>query len=527
MIRRKVALERRCTAGLLLISALTIAGILPLFIALDRTPIPWMDEVLWASTSLSVMNGQAAKPSVLDAFPGTGRFDLFYGPVGIYLGAWWMKFAGVSAWNWRMLSFAGGVSIVVMTALLVRGVGGSLVLAATAACLVGFSTSMGSSINSGRLDTISIAFELATLLLAVLAIQQPLSRGWLYSAAAGIAMAAAVLSTPRALTFCVGLLAGTLALLILGFRKRVLDSFLPAAIMTGAAVWLWTHYLGLSPITWLQYLGRVSKGDHGNVSPVLGGSWGNREAVYLPELAAPVLFGLLAFCLCRIWTNEHENGPQIRRRIGLVFVLIVGLANMLSSIVLLSRVLNYQLFFIVPVLIGLLVLSAVLLESTSLTNTRRLVIGSWIVFAVLSIGLRAAKIAEFSLSWPARNPRPILAFVKEHVPPKSAVLGSEPCYFWAVQDSGSRYLWIQEKTTPGLHSHSMFNIDKLFVQSGGDRVYLVWKHDSAMPPELSVQAFRRMASFEMPNSHTDFFTKLRNRIGGAYPRTDLYELNRP
>ena len=510
-----------------MISALIIAGILPLFMALDRTPIPWMDEVLWASTSLSVMNGQAAKPSVLDAFPGTGRFDLFYGPVGIYLGAWWMEFVGVSAWNWRMLSFAGGVSIVVLTALLVRAVGGSHVLAATAACLVGFSTSMGSSINSGRLDTISITFELAALLLLVLAMQQPLSRAWLYSAVAGIAVAAAALSTPRALTFCLGLVAGALALLILGFRKRVLDSFLPAALITGAAVWLWTHYLGLSPITWLQYLVRVSKGDRGNVSPVLGGSWGSREGLYLPELAAPVLFALLAICLCRIWTNEHGNGLQIRQRIGLVFVLIVGLANMLLSIALLSRVLNYQLFFIVPALIGLLVLSAVLLESTNLINTRRLVIGSWLVFAVLAIGLRAAKIAEFSLSWPGRNPTPILAFVKDHVPPKSTVLGSEPCYFWAVQESGSRYLWIQEKTTPGLHSQSMFNIDKLFMQPGGDRVYLVWKHDSAMPPELSVPAFRRMASFETSNSRSDFFTKLRNRIGGGYPRTDIYELNRP
>ena len=147
----------------MLISALTVAGVLPLFIALDRTPIPWIDEVLWASTSLSVINGQAAKPSVLDAFPGTGRFDLFYGPVGIYLGAWWMNFAGVSEWNWRMLSFAGGVSIIVLTAMLVRAVGGSHFSAATAACLVGFSTSLGSRINSGRLDTLSIAFELAAL----------------------------------------------------------------------------------------------------------------------------------------------------------------------------------------------------------------------------------------------------------------------------------------------------------------------------------------------------------------------------
>jgi hypothetical protein len=424
-----------------------------------------------------------------------------------------------------MLSFVGGVSIIVLTAMLVRAVGGSHFLAATAACLVGFSTSLGSSINSGRLDTLSIAFELAALLLLVVAMQQQLPlRARLYSFCAGGGIAAAALSTPRALTFCLGLLAGAAALFVLGFRKRLLDSFLPAAIVCSVAIWLWTHYQGMSPVAWLQYLGHISAGDRSNVSPVLGGSWGNKQALYMPELATPVLFALIAICLCWIWTNKHENRSQIWRRIGLVFVLIVGLANMLLSIVLLSRALNYQLFFMVPVLVGLLVLSAILLESTSLTTTRRLVIGSWVVFAVLAIGLRAAKIADFSLSWNGRNPGPILAFVKDHVPPKSTVLGSESCYFWVVQNSGSRYLWIQEKTTPGLRSRSMLNTDTLFMQSSGDRIYLIWKHDSALPPELSALVFRKTASLEMPNRHVNVFSKFSSRIGTGYPQTDLYEL---
>ena len=487
-----------------------------------------MDEVLWASTSLSIINGQAAKPSVLDAFPATGRFDLFYGPVGFCLGAWWMNFAGVSEWNWRILSFAGGVSIIVLPAMLVFAVGGSHFLAATAACLVGFSTSLGSSINSGRLDTLSIAFELAALLLLVVAMQQQLLlRRGLYSLLAGGAIAAAALSTPRALTFCLGLVVGAAALFVLGFRKRLLDSFLPAAIVCGVAIWLWTHCQGMRPIAWLQYLAHVSAGDRNNVSPVLGGSWGSKQAFYLPELAAPVLFALVAICL--FWTLISENKPEshFRQRPGLAFVLTVGLANLLLSFALLSRALNYQLFFIVPVLIGLLVLSQLLLESTGLTNIRRLVIVSWLIFAVLSIGLRSAKIAEFSQSWLSRDPRPMLAFVKDQIPAKSTVLGSESCYFWAVQRSGSRYLWIQEKTTPGLSSHSVFDVGRLFTLSGTNRIYLVWKHDSAMPPELSMLAFRRMATFEMPNNRRDFFAKLRNRIGGGYQRTDLYELNRP
>jgi hypothetical protein len=283
----------------------------------------------------------------------------------------------------------------------------------------------------------------------------------------------------------------------------------------------------MSPIAWLQYLAHVSAGDRSNVSPFLGGSWGSKQALYLPELAAPVLLALVAICLFWASMREHEPESRFGRPHGLAFVLTVGLANMLLSFALLSRALNYQLFFFVPVLVGLLVLSQLLLESTGLTNTGRVLIVSWLILALLSIGLRAAKIFEFSQSWLSRDPRPMLAFVKEQVPAKSIVLGSEPFYFWAVQRSGSRYLWIHENTTPGLSSHAIFDTGELSKLYGNNRIYLVWKHDSAMPFELSMLAFRRMASFEMPINRSDVFTKLRNRIGGGYPRTDVYELSRP
>ena len=53
---------------------------------------------------------------------------------------------------------------------------------------------------------------------------------------------------------------------------------------------------------------------------------------YLPELAAPHRFVLIATCLCSISANEHQNGPQIgRQRTGLVLVLTVGFTNMVLS----------------------------------------------------------------------------------------------------------------------------------------------------------------------------------------------------
>src|ERR1035438_4370793 len=105
------------------LTILTIAGLLPLYIGLDRTPLPWADEVEFASTAISVRNGNPAIPSVLSGFPQTGRFDLFYGPVGIRLGATWMTLFGVNMWSWRSLSFAGGILVIVFSALLAYSLG--------------------------------------------------------------------------------------------------------------------------------------------------------------------------------------------------------------------------------------------------------------------------------------------------------------------------------------------------------------------------------------------------------------------
>ena len=515
---------RSFVSNALLINILTIIGVLPLFIALDRTPIPWIDEVLWASTSLSVINGHEGKPSVLDAFPDTGRFDLFYGPVGFYLGAFWMKISGVSAWNWRLLSFAGGISIIMLSALIVRALGGSNVLAATGACVVGFSTSLGSSINSGRLDTFTIALELAALYLLLRSMQRRGRDRCSYSVLAGAGIAAAALSTPRALPFCAGLAVGAIALLCHRSQRQVFGAFFPAAIVSSTAVCLWQYSQGLSIVGWLKYLALVAKGDSSNISPVLGGSWGSRNALYLPELGAPIVVALLACCLSWIVVEVHRHtGEWIGCQPELAFLLVVGATNLLLSFALFSRVLNYQLFFMVPVLISLLMLAQLLLMVTPSAITRKVVLASWVGLGVLGLGIRAAKVIELFESWSSRNPKPIEAFITANIPAKSIVLGLDPCYFWAVQDSGSKYLWIEENTTPGLSSHSRLNARTLVTEAARQPIYLVWKRGSVLSPELSALPVRRTASFEAPAiKGLDIFSKIRNRIGSGYPQTDVY-----
>jgi hypothetical protein len=58
-----------------------IVALLLMFFSLARSPLPWLDEALISSTSLSMVRGGPPVPTVMGAFPHTSRFDLFYGPL--------------------------------------------------------------------------------------------------------------------------------------------------------------------------------------------------------------------------------------------------------------------------------------------------------------------------------------------------------------------------------------------------------------------------------------------------------------
>ena len=508
------------------LTILTIAGLLPLYIGLDRTPLPWADEVEFASTAISVRNGNPAIPSVLSGFPQTGRFDLFYGPVGIRLGATWMTLFGVNMWSWRSLSFAGGILVIVFSALLAYSLGARSPVPAAAACLVAFTIALGGRINSGRLDTITVALELMALTLLVVSLT---SRGWrrcLVSVLAGGCVAAAALSTPRALPFCVGLFVGALVLLFR--RKDLLGAFLPAVVLAVSAFQIWIHSQGWGILTWVRFMANTVHGNEGDISPVMGGSWGAREAFFLPELAAPLLFAVVLGCvLCLLMLRRHQDGRVITVSLELLFVLIAGFVNMLLSFVLLSRALNYEIFFIVPVLVGLLVVSERLIF-VNRSLPVRLIVVAWLLFGLFGTTVRAAKILDLYWRWSDRDPRPIVAFIREHVPPDSIVLGLDPCYFWAIQDSGSLYLFTAEVTSPGLASGLSFEAQRLFSTEAANkrRVYVVWKRGSRPPILVSGSTLVRVGGFE-GRARQGVFSNLSSRVVAAYPQTDLYQLEIP
>src|SRR5579864_6665113 len=143
--------------------ALAILGLLLLLMVLSRSPLPWYDEVLMQSTALSIARGKAAVPSVLGAFPTVRSFGLFFGPVGIALGVADVKLFGVSVVGLRLLGWFGALGVILVSAWVTRRLTSSPIAAAAAAALAAFSQGVGARATSGRLDTITVTLELASL----------------------------------------------------------------------------------------------------------------------------------------------------------------------------------------------------------------------------------------------------------------------------------------------------------------------------------------------------------------------------
>jgi hypothetical protein len=521
-MQRQVISEASACAVLI---ALTLISVLPLLAALDRT-LPWIDEVFFASTSISVMNGHSATPAVFQAFHNTGRVDLFYGPVAIRLGAIWFKLWGVSMWKWRLLPFTGGVSIIVLAGGLVAALSGNGLLTLIAVWLVALCVPLGSAIDSGRPDTIAVAFQLLGLVFLVLSVRRNGMARYLFSISAGAAVASALLSTPRSLPFCMGLAVGGVGLLYLGGLRCWSEVLLPAATVGITTISVWTHSEGLSPWRWFRFISRSSLGDSGNVSPLLGGEWGFEKAFFVPTFATIAILIFVACCLFWLWVREHAHGPTIIFSPGSAFVLITGLSNTVLTIALLSRALSYEIFFVVPLICGLLVVSAELLKKTKQVRVGWLVFSAWILFALVGVAVRIVKLTDVYLHWSSRDPAPLRTIIRANIPADSLVFGLDPVYFWAVQESNASYIWIKELTNPGLTSGTPFDAQSTLRQSGRSQAFVLWTDGEPLPAALSSLIGNRSVPVRTQNSKADRMSIFRpSSMRANYPPAHLYEIS--
>lgn len=464
---------------------------------LPRTPLPWFDEVLLVSTSRSVAAGHSAVPSVLSDFPHTGRYDLFYGPVIFWIGSATLKIFGLSLWSWRLLGWFSGVTIVLSSAWLVRRLGGSTSSAAMAALLVTLAPSMGSGLTSGRTDTLTIALELCAVCLLL---PEAFAAKSIF---AGILFGAAILSTPRSHPFVLCFFVVMLGYSFIKKNAPLFRSLFLAGATGLLSIVAWTFHVGLNPVSWYLLLLRASAGDKVNSSPLLGGTWGH-FSFDMNSLILPA--SLLAWLALLAIRRRNEHPPALP-----AILLVALLADAALTLLLTSRSLSYQIFWLVPFLP---VAVAITFTNGSQSRWTRGMLYVLVAIILVTGFVRIGKVAEVISSWDARDPQLLKNFVCSQVPRNSTVYGT-PGFYYAVEECESHFRFAQRWVATGLQSP--LDSDDAIYRPGD---FLLWPADMPLP---KAGEFQEIAAFGSEAEKKPMApTALRQLMKRAFPYTGGY-----
>ncbi|HZW81333.1 MAG TPA: hypothetical protein VFF50_12745 [Candidatus Deferrimicrobiaceae bacterium] len=461
------------------------------------------------------------------AFPHTLRIDLFYGPLVCFLGSLDVRLFGLSATSWRLLGFMGATGTVFAASWVSRCLDRSPVVMAAAAMLVTLSQGMGARATSGRLDAITVMLELLSLACALRTMQvHELKRSlFVYAPLAGVFCGLAALSTPRAFPFIMGLF---VALGLESVSARKPESVARTLIIGTTAllpVWAWTLSRGISPIGWLRLIAVLSRGDKLSVSPMLHGSWH-----FFDEPLVPLASGLLfTFVMVLVFGSAIVAGRRILQTEGRDVSSAIKLAsigvfiNYVASFLTIARFWDYEIF-VVPLVIPILIAwTAKLLRSNGPSPLARIVVGSWLILAIVLVTIRSGKVVAWLVSYDERNPQPLHDFVSRHVPSNSRVFGPEDYYFYAVEAAGSHYRFLRPRITSGLVSKLDHDLDWREQLNDGRPVYLIWPKGDPLPHNLVQANLLLEASFAAKLGKEPARWR-KAGWGSGYPPTNLYRI---
>lgn len=438
-----------------------------------------------------------------------------------------MRLFGLSATSWRLLGFLGATGTVFAASWVSRCLDRSPLVIASAAMLVTLSQGMGARATSGRLDTITVMLELLSLAFTLRAMQvRELKRSlFFYAPLAGSFCGLAALSTPRAFPFILGLF---VALGLESVSARKLESVARSLIIGATAllpVWAWTLSRGISPIGWLRLIATLSRGDKLSVSPILHGSWH-----FFDEPFVPLVSGLLfTFVMVLVFGSAivargrtlQTEGRDVSSAIKLASIAVF--INYVASFLTIARFWDYEIF-VVPLVIPVLIAwTAKLLRSNVSRSLARIVVGSWLIMAIVLVTIRSGKVVAWLVSYDERNPQPLHDFVSNQVPVNSRVFGPEDYYFYAVKAAGSHYLFVRPRITSGLVSKLDHGVDWRKQLNDGGPIYLIWPKDDPIPHDLVPSNLLLEATFAPKLGKEPAGWRKAGR-GSGYPPTNLYRI---
>ena len=484
-------------------------------LTLNRLPIEFGDGPFYASIARSLQLGHPGVPSVLTQGPTAVDHVRFYGPVFFSTLAAWFTVAGFSSLTFRLFCLSAAVFAAAGAVAVSWSLGGGPQRRAWAALLILLSPELGFSATFGRMDAFAVAFEMFGLAMFVHGITYQ-RRPWLHGVASGGFLVAAALTTPRTFPFMLGFAIALVTVLPHGAASSRRHVIRQTAACCAAAVCLWLLWTFVSadgPRNWFHMMSYIATHEDADVALLRP----QRSWMFVWWQAVTPTFA----CIGALIVAYRLRGAASH-------TIAAGVAIATAWIALVATWTLFENAFLFETL-AILPLFAVVLAVPILTSDlgrRGMAIVGVVVFCFF-LGVRGAKVVRGLVTWSGRDPARLTAFVRDHVPPGSVVIGPEQDYFFPVEESGSRYL-VANQVSAADWARWIVTIDRRAPPPARplSADYLLWpasglSADAALPCLAAVP----VATYHPPPLDLPALARLaKGDTRAAYVTTTLYAL---
>lgn len=398
---------------------------------LDLNPLPWFDEVYYASMAQNVVQeGEFVAGAVHDA--RDGQEDLSYGPLHLLLTGYSMQVFGAEIFVFRLAEFVFGLLCLCMTLLLFRLFNPDTWMSALLVMAMALDPFFQLSLHEGRMDLAATFFALSSIYFLLKAFRRPYFEVHLgQTMLSGVLAALAMLTTPRIFVLLLPLFGVFVQYLltrgVVGKWKYFVGWLLPALLLYSG--WVWYAYGG--PAGWLAYYqGAVQ----GNETARHGFLWAPLHFFYVPRH----VFLLIGVAVLLVIIGALQRG--VRYFNYLVMTSLVILVTFYIVVV------DYGPYstLILP-FYYLLIFQTLYWQGKQLRFWR---VSSLAFYALLvfNLGYTGLKGLQVLGEQEARDPDKVQPFVDQHIGEGKKVVG-DATYYYAVTKAGSRLQLIDKYDT--------------------------------------------------------------------------------
>jgi 4-amino-4-deoxy-L-arabinose transferase-like glycosyltransferase len=493
--------------------------------AIARSPLVDIDEVYIASAALSLVRHGSGVPTVLPAGPWSVPFPTAYGPVFFWLAAGAIRSFGLSTVAVRSVSLAGGLAMAAAAAWLARRAGASRASALCAACLIWLAPEVGRASTNGRMDTVTVAFELAAMALVILPPETSRSRAIGAGCLAGLCAGLAMLTTPRAMTFVAGLaVAAVVALWPARERSSMSAAVLACGIVASFCLIAWPAANGSGPLYYFVTVPAGARIDEFNTV-----TYGNRDWTLHP-VAIGAIAGLVPLAIGSVlaWLRSTRQTPMMRPLLAVLCWACAGAAVYIARV---NHTFFREIYFVTPVTAVVLAMAG---ANVAAGNGRRVLTIACAITALLFGSIRLVKSAQIVESWRGRDPAPLQEFFQAHIPSDAVVVGFNQYYFYAVERLGAHFLASEAEPygvpfpgSPTIGRPPASALSEIRARFRGR--LLIWPEDehTPLPDAYRCAAGHRLATWT-PGPRTTVLDRLpifkRYAYRLTYPVTSIYQL---